>query len=481
MFNFNAKVHKSGSKIRIYDGDKFLREINASAKTFQPAEAKEFAEELVAELEKESQQMVDPAAQPTVVNQQQKQDVSLSEVSQNATGNVDVEELEELLDVEEEEKQEVDKDVENKVASYKAKIIKLQSLLINERKERTIERKARRGLAIAKQMVANGVLENNFETIRNKIAEIVEMETPEIDRLEKKTSGEKEFETPTEAFKEARRLKRIARLNRVAAEDAQEEGDEEMADELDQKADIAEQKAASYEKIGQEMIEEKQEETEKVEEKVEEKQEETEKVEEKVEEKQEEVTTEEKQEVVTTTEEKQEIDEDDTEMDIMMMASLAKKYRRIASKHRKLAEEAEAKGEELEADNQDELANLAEEKAEDLESKCSSKKTSSEEVKDEVEEKQEETTEEVVEEKQEETEVVDEEKQEETTEEVEEKQEETETEEKTEKKASKLTIKRSEEVIDGFGSLKTASVEKNVYSNDPEVSSLETLWTKSRD
>ena len=29
MFQFRAKIHKSGSKIRVYDGERFLREVTA--------------------------------------------------------------------------------------------------------------------------------------------------------------------------------------------------------------------------------------------------------------------------------------------------------------------------------------------------------------------------------------------------------------------------------------------------------------------
>jgi len=464
-FQWKAKIHKSGSKVRIYDGDKFIREVTASSETFEPAEAKTFASELLTELEKKSAQMTDTSASPDVTTEKELHEISKDEVMQNATGDdlsTDVELQDDVLD-------------ETKLASLKKTIIKLQSKLINERKERVIERKARRGLAIAKQLVASGDLKNDFTTIRTKVAEIVNMESSEIDRLERKTAGEKEFETPTEALKEARRLKRIARVNRVAAEDAQQDGDEEMADQLDNKAEIAETKAASYEKLAEEMIEEDVKEEKQVEEVKEEKVEEEKQVEEIKEEVKEEKQVEEVKEEVKEekVEEKQETT-DDAEMDIMMMA--AKKYHRIASKYRKAAEEAEAKGDELEADKQDELADIAEEKALDFEAKCSSQKVATEEVKEEViEEKQdEEVKEEKVEEEKQDDEVIEEETEEKQDDEI------AEEEPKTAKKKTPPVLKRANDgkMIDGFGFDKSASVEENTFANDPEVSKLESIWRK---
>jgi hypothetical protein len=268
-------------------------------------------------------------------------------------------------------------------------IANLKKKLSQERDERTTERKARRGLAIAKQLVVAGLIDDSYDTIKTKVAEIVKLEDNEIDRLEKKVAGEQEFDAIEDAEKEVRRQARISRINRQAAAEAQEDGDEMQADFLDKKADEAEAKMAHAQHIVEEMKksaatpEEKVEvapvEEKKVEEKadapvVEEKKEEvaaTPVVEEKVEAAVAPVVEEEKADApaAPVVEEKTCEDKCSSDESTEKLSSMARKYRSIAANHRKLAEKAELAGDIEAADKQDELADKAEETAEDIEQK----------------------------------------------------------------------------------------------------------------
>lgn len=77
----------------------------------------------------------------------------------------------------------------SETSGLKAVIANLKKKLAQERNDRQIERKARRGLAIAKQLVAENKLEDSYDAIKIKIAEIVKLEDSEIDRLERKVAG----------------------------------------------------------------------------------------------------------------------------------------------------------------------------------------------------------------------------------------------------------------------------------------------------
>jgi hypothetical protein len=510
MYQWNAKVHKSGTKVAIFNGKNLVKVVEASKETFEPAEAQKFAEELVSELtNRTSAQMTTPSAAPSTTTESELQNATMNAVTQQATGKGAGEEKtvetlpEEMLDEQGDEK------VASENKNLKQVISNLKKKLAQERNERVIERKARRGLAIAKQLVVEGKLEDSYDAIKMKVAEIVKLEDSEIDRLERKTAGDQEFDSVEDAMKEIRRQSRISRINRQAAAEAQEDGDEEQADVLDKKADEAEAKVAHLQQIVDEMN--KTAETSVPEEKVatEEKP-----VEEKtateetpteektaaeetpvvppVEEKKEEEKADAPAAEVPPVEEKKEEKADATEATPVeekkeeeqcakasdesteKLAALARKYRSIAANHRKLAEKAETEGDVEAADKQDAMADDAEEKAEDIEKKLAETKT--------AEEKKEETPAE------EKTEEAVEEDNKEATIEVENKEANVDEEEKKEaaKKNPGSTVTSSEHstlkregapVEDSFGIDKNASlVEENDYSNDPEVEILSKMW-----
>jgi len=485
MHVWQVKVHKTGSAVKVFDGDNFIREIKASADTFEPMEAKEFGTALLTELnEKSAKQMENTEAKPEVTTKAELRN-----------------EVEKVTDAEPKGIAVKDASIEKaaaKITQLRGIIASLKSKLAAERTERTIERKARRGLAIAKQLVANGSLKNEYEAIRNKVAEITDLDDAEISREERKASGEKEFDSPAEARKEARRMKRIARINRVAAEDAQEDNDEEAADDFDAKADEADKKANYFEQVAVEM--EKAPEaapapTATPEVKVEAKK----TPEEKKEEKKEEVK-EEKAEAKAE-EKKEEKKEEAKEAKKVDKKQAAAKYRKLAEDHRKLAEDAEAAGDSAEADKQDEMADEAEDKAEEIES-CSMDEAQAEpEMKpeaddiqfgsddDEAEDDEEEAKDEgkvaPVAEKPAEEAQADESEEDEEDDEEEDEDDEDDEEAQTEegkaptakKTASPLKRAHDEKVIDGFGFDKNASlVEENHYSNDTEVEKLSSMW-----
>ncbi len=142
-----------------------------------------------------------------------------------------------------------------KVETLKRLATNFKGLLEKERSERDIERRARRGLAIAKQMVANGDLDDDYNVVRAKVAEIVDLDEKDIEITERKTAGISEFDTDKEAAHEARRQRRLARITTIASEDAQHEGDVEEADRLDVVASLHAEKAEKYEKLAAKMKE----------------------------------------------------------------------------------------------------------------------------------------------------------------------------------------------------------------------------------
>jgi len=265
MHNWRAKINKSATKIQILDGDSVLRTIEASDDTFAPYEAREFATEIVEKLkDKSAAQMEDSEEEPSVDDINETHDKVKKEITDEATGeSVEGEKV--------------------NVAALQEENARLKTALNEERMKFAKERKARRGLAIAKELVASGNLENTEEAIRNKIAEVTTMEDKEITRLERKVAGESEFETVDEAKREARRYRRIARIAKTYAEEAQEDGNEKKADYHDAEAVIAEEKATACEKAAMDM-QEMEEKMDNLEETMDDMEEKMEKVEEKMEE-----------------------------------------------------------------------------------------------------------------------------------------------------------------------------------------------------
>jgi hypothetical protein len=457
MYQWHAKVHKSGTKVAVFNGTKLIKIVEASEETFEPAEAQKFAEELIDTLKtRTSAQMQTPSAAPSTTTETELQNASMEVATQQATGkgadatnsvspSTEVVEMEEKLASENE-------DLKSVVAVLKKK-------LAQERNERSIERKARRGLAIAQQLVTQGVLEDSYDAIRLKVSEITKLEDSEIDRIERKVAGEHEFESVEDAERELRRQARIARINRQAAAEAQEDNDEEQADTLDRKADEAEAKVAHIEQIIEEMNKTAEETATDVEE---EKADEAATENKAEEEKADETTTENKADEAATENKVEEEKADEAEPVKPVsepvqanvnknekLAEIARTYRTIAANHRKCAEEAEAKGDIETADEQDALGDAAEEKAEDIEKKLA------------------ENVEPFEEEKADETDIVDEKKEAAKVEPG-----------KTVTSSKHHPLKREDgEVIESFGIDKNASlVEENSYSNDPEVEILSKMW-----
>jgi len=523
MNKWTAKVHKTGSKVAVFNGAKCVKIVQASKETFEPAEAQKFAEELLTELVKQAEQMDTPADQPSVTTKAESQIADTAEVAKDPVGAspadmeiqdeedgepepIDLDDDDELQDEEKPEPvatdddEEVAKD-EEKVGKLVARIHELkkvatilQKKLANEKEERVVERKARRGLAIAKQMVTAGTLDDTYDAIHKKVSEIVNLEVSEIERLEKKMAGEKEFDSVDAALKAARRYSRIGRLNRTAAAEAEEEGDSDQADELDIKAEEAEQKAAEINAIAKGMQEECA-----------------------CDEKQDEVTDENTvgvnakgaataksaatdmvtptvaDEAVQDEEVKKDDDGDDDEDDDDVVeankkAELAKKYRRIAAKHRKLAEAAEAAGDTDDADAQDDMADDAETKAETLEAQFEEKvvEPATESQQEENIEMQDEETEgepEPIDLDDDDDKAVEESQDEEgVTEDGDTAKDDTdddneEGEEVVASKKASVLKRKDGTVVDGFGLDKNASiVEQNEYSHDPQVDALSAMW-----
>jgi len=466
MYQWHAKVHKSGSKVAIFNGSQLVKMVEASSETFEPAEAQKFAEELVAELEnRTSAQMTSPSEQPAVATTSELQEASMEVATQQAEGKGFSEAQKEEIPMEiiesstDEEKQQVI--AENK--KLREVIAALKNKLSKEKNERVIERKARRGLAIAKQLVVNGSIEDSYKAIKEKVASIVELEDSEIDRLERKVAGQSEFDSIEDAEKELRRQDRIARINRQAAAEAQEDGDEEQADSLDRKADEAEAKKAHIAYAIEEMkkdseitteIEKLAEESEEVkEESSSEEKPETEEVKEESSSEEEAVSEEPSEE---SQEEKNETSEESDEK----LSALAREYRMIAANHRKLAEKAETEGDIKTADMQDAMADEAEEKAEDIEKKLAeiSQEASIEDEGQQVESSIEPEVEQQVESSIEEPLA----KEPGTT--------------VTSSKHNPLK-REGQSVEESFGVDKNASlVEQNSYSGDPEVEILSRMW-----
>lgn len=490
---WHAKVHKSGSKVAIFNGGKLMKVVNASEDTFQPAEAQKFAEELITELKsRTSSQMETPASQPAVTTDSELQSASMAVSTSQAQGKgagetpaapvaAAVPQPEKTVEVATAAETE---NVEGKVASENSKlrsiIASLKNKLSSERSERILERKARRGLAIAKQLVVEGSLENSYDAIKGKIAQIVKLEDCEIDRLERKTAGECEFDSIESAQKELRRQDRVARINRTAAAEAQEDDDIDEAEKLDQKADEAEAKVAHIASVIEEMkktaSEECSTEGEPKDDEGPAKEEPKAASEEPAKEDsecktaaEESKTAEEpaKEEPKAAAEEPAKEEPKAASAGNTTLAELARSYRIIASNHRKLAEKAEADGDIELADKQDALGDAAEEQAEEIEKKFAAEEPAKEEpvaaeepAKEEPKAASESSTAE--------------------TPEMKAKKEAARKEPgKTVTSSEHNPLTREGEAVEdnSFGIDKNASlVEQNDYSNDPDVEALSQMW-----
>lgn len=506
MYHWHAKVHKSGTKVAVFNGSKLVKIVESSNETFEPAEAQKFAEDLITTLKsRTSSQMTSPSDQPAVTDTNELHSDVTQAVTTQATGkgadssnseaapvteSMGPEELDEGA-VEPENDDNMDEDkFASETSGLKAVIANLKKKLAQERNDRQIERKARRGLAIAKQLVAENKLEDSYDAIKIKIAEIVKLEDSEIDRLERKVAGESEFSSLEEAQKELRRQSRIERINRQAAAEAQEDDDEDQAELLDQKADEAAAKVAHIEQVISLMKTANEAEDNVEEENKEEKADpaaveavpavepdpkekdaasqvppESEqsstpagKIEEEKADPVVPVTPEEKADAVIPEEKKPEDEK------TAKLAELARTYRTVAANHRKLAEAAEVEGDIATADKEDALGDAAEEKAEDIEKKLAECKTA--EPQEEPEAKIEEQADDA----------------EQPAEPVEDESEKKEAARKqpgqTVSSSEHSTLKREGcESVDEFGIDKNASlVEQNDYSGDPEVEVLSKMW-----
>lgn len=228
---WSARVHKTGSQIQLLKDGSVTKIIRSASDTFMPVEAKDFASNLVNNLnEKVAKQMINPNAQPTVATESDQHQKSLKAVNSDAKGisPKDMSKISAVLD-------------EN--TNLKKKIAKLE-------KEASVERKARRGLAIVKALVDQKKIANDQNIIKSEVMKIVAMSNDEISLLERKVAGLPLYESVESAEMASRRYARHARLHRQAAEDAQMAGNDTLADEEDVRAanyeNLSKQAADSY-------------------------------------------------------------------------------------------------------------------------------------------------------------------------------------------------------------------------------------------
>jgi hypothetical protein len=504
-------------KVAIFNGAKLVKVVESSKDTFEPAEAQKFAEQLLKELETRSAtNMTQGNESPSVTTKAEQQSKDLSAINQQATGVqpgkgpsgaapaapvAPASGSEEMSDVADEDDVPAAAEGKEEAEVFASKeknlhnvIANLKNQLSQEKSERLTERKARRGLAIAKHLVVEGKLEDSYDVIKEKVAQIIKLEDSEIDRLERKIAGEQEFDSIEDANREIRRQARIARINRQAAAEAQEDLDEKQADLLDRTAEIAEAKVAHIQQVVEEMKKSAEAPvapavppvpptTEKPEEK---------KKEEKADDKKEVEPPKKLEECADAAEkpatgtapaaapapvvETKPVASVKTETETDKTASL---YRAIASNHRKLAEKAEADGDVAEADKQDELADQAEDKADEIKKKpiASTKKVADGEKKEEK--KEEVPAAEVKEEAGEtpEAPAVKAPEKEETGEKEEKKSHREPGQIQTDTSKHSPLQRKGEVVDDSFGIDKNASlVEQNDYADDPEVAMLSSIW-----
>jgi len=215
---WSARVHKTGSQVQILRDGKVAKVIKSAADTFKPEDAQAYATRLVATLNgqgKAAKQMTDTGAKPTVATPAETQDASLAAASKDAKGT----------------------DAQGKTASLENENAALRRKIARMEKESAIERKARRGLAIVKELVAQGKMASDESMIKSELMKITAMANDEITLLERKTAGLPLYESKEEAATEHRRYARLSRLHKQAADDAQLAGDIKTADAEDLRAD----------------------------------------------------------------------------------------------------------------------------------------------------------------------------------------------------------------------------------------------------
>lgn len=211
---WSAKVHKTGSQVQLLKNGTVAKVIKADTGAFKPEEAHKFAASLVNELNKvkTAKQMTDGEAKPTVATPAEKHEIALKEVKSDAKGT----------------------DVMGKAATDLAKEnTALKKKVARLEKESALERKARRGLAIAKELVAQNKLANTEEAIKAAVVDITRKANDEIVLLERKVAGLPLYPSKDEAAQESRKYARLSRLHKSAADDAQSVNDIKTADAED--------------------------------------------------------------------------------------------------------------------------------------------------------------------------------------------------------------------------------------------------------
>jgi len=228
---YKVRVAASGQKIAVYQNDKILKVIYASDDTFKPAEAVKYAEELNNELQKTAEQMQDPAGEITTPTkaEQQSSDLPKTQAPATGVGGPDIMAIQAKL-------HEAQKAIQN---------LHVENAKLKEAS--TIERKARRGLAIARHEASINSIASTESAIESRVMEITAMSDEDISLLERKTAGLTEFETPQHAQKYATAQKVKSRIYRQAAEEAMEDGSEEEAIKQEAKAAYCEHRASEAE------------------------------------------------------------------------------------------------------------------------------------------------------------------------------------------------------------------------------------------
>ena len=233
---YKVRVAASGQKIAVYKDDKILKVIQASDETFKPAEAVKYAEELNIQLQKTAEQMVDPAGVITTPTKSEQQSIDMPKTVAPATGvgGPDI------------------MDIQAKLVAAQKQIEALTIHNAQLQESTKLERKARRGLAIAKQEVMSNKLASTESNIEARVMNITAMSDEDISLLERKTAGLSEFESPQHAQKYASSMKIKSRIYRQAAEEAMEDGADDEAVNQESKAAYCDSRV----KIAEEFIDE---------------------------------------------------------------------------------------------------------------------------------------------------------------------------------------------------------------------------------
>jgi hypothetical protein len=224
---WSARVHKSGDRVQLLKNGSVTKIIRAGDATFTATDAQTFAKGLVEKLNtRYAKQMEDPKADPSVATKGDEQRESMKALNQDAKG------------------------ISPKEASLSVENANLKKKIAGLEKSASIERKARRGLAIAKMLVDQKKIANTEEAVKAEVAKIATMSNDEITLVERKVAGQSLYDTTDDAMKASRRYARMSRLHRQAAEDAQLAGDDELADAEDEKAanceNLSKQAADAY-------------------------------------------------------------------------------------------------------------------------------------------------------------------------------------------------------------------------------------------